>query len=274
MLKLDKCSRLLAAVLGVMLFAPSIASASGTISQSFITSTTKISPGTILSLTSSANTVQPATNTGAPEALIGVAADQPLLQLSNSGQPSVQVAVGGTVEVLVSNINGPVSVGDKITASPLTGIGMKAVDPGEIVGTAQANLNSTTTVSQPAKNHSGKTITVKVGLIPVAINVEYYSETSGGTLSAFVPSILQNIADTISGKPVAPLRVLIGTVILFLGSITVIVALNTAIRSGIISIGRNPLAERALRNGLLDVILAALGILMITSLIAYAVLTA
>jgi hypothetical protein len=76
----------------------------------------------------------------------------------------------------------------------------------------------------------------------------------------------------VAGKPVAPVRVLLSLVVLLLGSIVVIVMLNSAIRTGIISIGRNPLAGPALRRGLVDVILAALGIMLIAGLTVYALL--
>jgi hypothetical protein len=259
-----------AALLGASLL-PAGVSAAGAISVGYQT-TANITPGSILSLTSSArSSVEPATNTGHASALVGVAVSSPVLALSGTAA-NVQVAVGGIAEVLVSDINGPVSAGDKITASPITGVGMKAAVAGQIIGTAQSALSSVTTSSRSVKDLKGKATTVKAGLIPVAINVGYYSGSASGALSAFVPSFLQDLANTIAGKPVAPARVLFAFLILLLGFITVSVMLNAAIRSGIISLGRNPLAGSALRKGLVDVILAALGILLITGVIVYAIL--
>lgn len=253
---------------------PGVTWASNAIAQSYSTTATSIAPGTLLSLVGSGTgQVEPAHSTSDTTPLVGVATSQPLLELSTSGQKSVQVAVSGTAQALVSDINGPVAVGDKIAASPISGIGMKAVTSAEVVGSAEASLNSVHTVTQTVTDKTGKPITVKVGLVPLSVNVGYFSASSGGTLGAFIPPILQNLANTVSGKAVSPLRVLMCLLVLLLGSVTVIVMLNTAIRSGIISLGRNPLAGPALRKGLLDVILAALGILAAAFVIVYVILT-
>ena len=253
-----------------------IAAADGAISQSFLTSTANVAPGTLMSLAAAGgNKVEPATNTGSAKGLVGIAVNQPLVELAGNGQQNVLVAVGGTAEALVSDINGSVGVGDKITASPITGVGMKAVDTGQIVGTAQASLASVTTQSRTYTDRTGKANSVKVGLIPVSVNVEYYSASpSAATVSAYIPPILQNIANSVSGKQVSPLRVLIGALILLVGTITIVVMLGIAIRGGMISIGRNPLAERALRRGLLDVIIAAMGILLVSAVLVYAIIDA
>jgi hypothetical protein len=149
---------------------------------------------------------------------------------------------------------------------------MKAVSSAEIVGSAQAGLSSVHTVTQNVTDKTGASVKVKIGLIPIGVSIGFYSASSGGTLSEFIPPFLQNLANTISGKTVSPLRVLICLLVLIMGSIIVMVMLNTAIRSGIISLGRNPLAGAALRKGLVDVILAALGILAATFVVVYMIL--
>jgi hypothetical protein len=174
--------------------------------------------------------------------------------------------------VLISDANGAVRAGDKITVSPLAGIGMKALGSSEIIGTAQRSLSSTKTITEQAKGKDGNQITVHVGLVPVAINVVYYSSApSSGNVSAFVPPFFQNLANAVAGKSVSPLRVLLGSITLMLGFIAVMVMLYVAVRSGVISLGRNPLAANALRRGMVDVFFAALGVLMITGVIVAAV---
>jgi hypothetical protein len=262
-----------AVLLGWLAISPLSAMASGAISQSYTTNS-NVAPGSILSqVATNSASVEPATNTGQAITLVGVAVNQTLLELSSTSQHGVQVAVSGTAETLVCDINGSVKAGDKITASPLTGVGMKAIDSGQIIGTAQQSLSSVSTVKHTVADHTGKTTSVLVGLIPVTVNVEYFSASAGGSLSAFVPPFLQNLANAISGKQVSPLRVLLSVLIVLFGFITVIVILNAGIRSGLISLGRNPLAERALRKGLVDVALTALGALLVIALIVYAILT-
>ncbi|HUB93824.1 MAG TPA: hypothetical protein VMB52_04955 [Verrucomicrobiae bacterium] len=259
----------------LMLSTAPVAAQGGAISQAYQTSTSGINQGVLVSTVASGSTdVKPA-DTADASMLVGVAAEEPELELSSSGKSksSVQVVVGGSTEVLVSDANGAINAGDKIAVSPLAGIGMKATGAGEVVGTAQKALSSVKTVTQEAKGTNGQTITVHVGLIPVAINVVYYTAvSSGGTVSAYVPPFLQTVANTIAGKAVSPLRVLVGTVALLLGFFAVIIMLYVGVRSGVISLGRNPLAADALRRGMVDVLIAALGILVVTGVIVSAVI--
>lgn len=250
------------------------ASSSGGISQNYQTKTPGITAGELLSLSStSSSTVEPANSTSNVSRLIGVAADKPLLELSGKGTSSVQVVVGGTSSALVSDINGPIKVGDKITASPVSGVGMKAINSTEVVGIAQADLSSVQTVTRSVAGSNGKNVNIKIGQLPIAVVVEYYSvTTSSGTASSFVPPFLQSLANQLTGKQVSPLRVLFGMVLLLMGFAAVTFMLYVAIRSGIISIGRNPLAEAALRKGLVDVIIAALGVLIVTAVVVYGLL--
>jgi hypothetical protein len=247
--------------------------AGGAIAQSYPAASADIAAGTLLSLDRTSGKAGPAKSGDATAALVGVAVSQPLVQLSGTAQSMVQAAVGGTTQVLVSDINGDIKTGDKIAASPLEGIGMRAAVAGEIVGTAQANLASVTRTSREVTDKAGKKVTAHIGLIPVSVNVEFYSAGASGNLSSFVPSFLQNLADSIAGKAVSPLRVIIAVIILLIGTVTVIVMLSSGIKNGIISLGRNPLAEHVLIKGLVDIIISALGVLLITFVAVYAVLS-
>ena len=258
-----------------LLFIPQIVNAdSGAISQSYQTTSANLTEGTLLSLTNSGSSiVEPANSNYDVKNLIGIAASKPLVELSNGNSDSVQVVVSGTTDALVSDMNGPIMVGDKITASPVSGIGMKATDSTEIAGVSQANLSDQQTVTKYFATKNGKSIAVKIGLLPIAVGVEYYSDTaSQSALSSFLPPFLQSLANALTGKQVPPLRVLLGTIALLLGFVAVIVMLYVSIRSGIISIGRNPLAESALRRGIVDIIIAAIGVLIITMVVVYVVL--
>lgn len=251
----------------------SYAAGSSAISQNFTTQSNNISQGALVSLVAnSSNQVAPANTTNEAK-LVGVDASKPLLELSSTGSNSIHVVVNGSTDALVSNMNGAVNAGDKITASPVSGIGMKASVSSEIVGIAQDSLNAVSTVQKAVQTTNGKSQTIIVGLLPISVNVSYYSSASSqGTVSAFVPNFLQTVANAISGKQVSPLRVLIGAVSLLLGFISVTVILYASIRNGFLSIGRNPLAQKALRRGLVDVIMAGIGILVITVSIVYAIL--
>ncbi|HSX06755.1 MAG TPA: hypothetical protein VLG92_03480 [Candidatus Saccharimonadia bacterium] len=257
----------------ILLSPSSIATASSAISQSYQTDSGNITQGTLVSLTTSKSSLVTPASSSSAAALIGVATSKPLIELSNSGQGSVQVAVGGTVDAFVSDINGPVKAGDKVTASPISGIGMKATTASEIVGTAQANLSSTKTVTKTFTTTNGQKASVHVGLLPITVTVSYYSAAAPeASIASILPPFLQSIANTLTGKQVSPLRVLLGTCALLLGFIAATIMLYVAIRSQMISIGRNPLAESAIRKGLVDAIVAAIGVLLITIGVVYGVL--
>ncbi len=248
----------------------------GAISQGYQTSVSSISTGALVSLTASGSGQVELAKASNAAHLVGIAAEASTLELSTaSGQHTVQVVVGGSAEVLVSDANGAVKTGDKVTVSPLAGIGMKATGSGEVVGTALKPLSLVKTVVQQAKGADGQNVTVHVGLVPVAVSVVYYSAVSSvGTVSAFVPPFLQNVANAVAGKVVSPLRVLIGTIALLLGFLAVTIMLYVGVRSGVVSLGRNPLAADALRRGMVDILIAALGVLIVTGVIASAVILA
>lgn len=270
------CGRSLAVLLALAgtLIAPVGLASAEAISHSYATSSDNISKGALLSLVASGSSkVEPADSATNGGNLVGVAADEPLLSLSSGNERSTQVVIEGTTEVLVSDLNGDIRAGDKVTASPLSGIGMKVGDAAEIVGTAQADLSKVKTVVRRVTGQDGRPRDVKVGRLPVAVNVTYYSSGRDDTgLSAFVPSFLQSLANTVAGEPVPPHKVLISFVTLFLGFAIVIVMLQAAIRGGVISIGRNPLAYGKLRRGMIDIIIASIAILVLSAVAAYGLL--
>src|SRR5665213_1163523 len=65
------------------------------------------------------------TSNGSNLAGVALATNQSLLAV-NPNQGTVQVATSGSVDVLVSNVNGNIVPGDYIAVSPFNGVGMKA----------------------------------------------------------------------------------------------------------------------------------------------------
>jgi hypothetical protein len=245
------------------------------ISQGFKTSTSNISPGSLVSVVASGQNVVSTANSTNVTKLVGVAGSKPLLELSNSGENNLQVVVGGSAETLVSDLNGAIRVGDKITASPLSGIGMKAISSSEIVGTAQADLATVPSIKQMVKKRDGSSASIHIGRLPVEINVAYYTVSqSQVSPTSYLPPFLQNLANATLGREVSPLRVLVGALALLLGFIAAMVMLYSSVRSNIASIGRNPLAQHALRKGFVDVVIAAIGVLVITVIATYTILAA
>lgn len=204
------------------------------------------------------------------EKLIGVVSDEPLIELSKTTS-GVQVVTSGLTMALVSDINGEIKAGDRITPSPIRGVGMKASQSVMTVGTAQSKLQLDKAETRYIADINGKEVAVRIGLVPVQVNVAFYSPEKKG--SSFVPSFLQNLANTVAGRAVSPARVLIAALIVLLLFTSVIVLLYSSVRSSIISIGRNPLSENAVRKSLVQVSLMVAGLLLCMVGLTFLVLT-
>jgi len=75
--------------------------------------------------------------------VVGVVSSQPFLTLSQK-ENGAPLALSGIVPVNVSNENGAILAGDFITASSVPGVGMKATEPGTVIGKALEDFNGKT----------------------------------------------------------------------------------------------------------------------------------
>jgi hypothetical protein len=234
-------------------------SATSFISQSY-SSSSDLALSSLVSLKSdSSDEVIPATHENA-DSLLGVvvSANTSSLSLINNLSNQVQIATSGTLRVLVSDINGPISRGDFITASPITGVGMRATNNARIVGVAQGPIEGATT--ETIKSSDNTEQTVIIGEVPVLVNVSSYFKQPDKTL---IPSTIQNIANAVAGRNVNTLPIIISAGIFVVSLIVAVIIIYSMIRNAIISVGRNPLSQSAVyRNviqmsGLVILILAA-----------------
>jgi hypothetical protein len=246
------------------------AQGASSIAQGFQTKDSGVVSGAIVSLKDSTpNTIELATP-GNVQNIIGIAGNKSLIELSN-GTGTVQVVTDGTTSALVSDINGEVKTGDRITASPISGVGMKATASGVVVGTAQANLSGVTTHAQQVTDKKGKTVTVKIGSIPVQVDKVFYQAPNDD--NSFLPPVLTDFASSVAGHAVSPVRIVAASLLVTLLFITVAILLYSSVRSSIISIGRNPLSEQAVHKSLLEVGLTIVGVLVFTVIVVYLILT-
>jgi hypothetical protein len=228
--------------------------------------------GALVSLKKNSTNVAQLATTSNSSALLGVADSRALITISQGAQEA-EVVLNGTTTAFVSDINGTVHSGDKITPSPIAGVGMKATDAGQIVGTAQASLTSVKQSEQSITDKQGTTHTVKVGVVPVQVSVGYYAGLQdSGLLASVLPPAVLHLANGIAGQQVSPVRVLISLFALAFGFVIAANMLQSAARAGMISVGRNPLAKQALIRQLIDISLTALGVMILTGLVMYIVL--
>jgi hypothetical protein len=257
----------------VMIAASGVAGAqsqqSNAISRGFAASGQDIVQGALVSTKAdNSSTVELATVESAGR-LAGIVSKTALVELSGATTNETQVILSGIALGLVSDINGEIRAGDKITASPIEGVGMLADSDAQIVGTAQSDYKPTDSQSKTIKDKSGKDHAVHIGTVPLHIGISYYVAPT----SQFVPPFLQSIANTIAGRPVSFMRILLSCVLLLLAFGSIFVLIYTSVRSGIISLGRNPLAANAIQRGLVGVIVIVLLVAAVALLGVYLILT-
>jgi hypothetical protein len=255
------------ALLLIVLSPLAYAQSNSAIAQSFKPDTSQgdIVAGALVSTKDDKNTVALAT-LGTANRLVGVVDDNPLVSISEGGK-EVDVVLSGTTSVLVSDMNGAIKSGDKITISPVAGVGMKATTDGQIVGTAQNDFKSSD--SQTVNDREGKSHEIQLGYVRAQIGIAAYQAPG----SDFLPPFIQNTANSIAGRPVSIIRVLICSTLLILGFTTVIILVYTSVRSAMTSLGRNPLAAKAIRRGLYQVCAVSLVVVGGTLLASYLILT-
>lgn len=199
-----------------------------------------------------------------------IAPENSLLSLTNGSDNETQVATTGEVQVLVSDMNGTVKRGDHITASPIAGVGMKTTTNARVIGIAQGDVADSDTEKQTYKDSTGAEKTVKITTVPVQVNISYYFKEPDKTL---VPSALQNVANSIAGREVSTMPILISTAIFTVTIIVVVAIVYSMIKSSIISVGRNPMSQSAVYRGLIQISALVLGILAVGVVAIYLVLT-
>lgn len=253
----------------VSLLMTAVVSAVTTISQGYTTDE-PLPLGSIVSLekTNADRVISSTTNNA--DRILGIVInnDSSLLSVTNSTKKQVQVATSGTVPVLISDINGEVHAGDHITASPLSGVGMKATANVRIVGIAQSGIQGAR--KETYKDKAGAEHTVTLGQVPVMVNVAYFFKEPEKTV---VPTALQNVANSLAGKEVSTLPILLSAGVFLIMLIVVSSIIYSMIHSSIISVGRNPMSQGAIYRDLIQLSTLVLAILAVGLITIYFILT-
>ena len=254
---------------GLAVGLPLIANALTTITQGY-SSDEKIPAGSVVSLKKdTADQVIPST-TSSVDNMLGVVvnSENALLSVSNNEKEQTQVATSGTVIVLVSDINGKVKRGDHITASPVSGVGMKANGNVRVLGISQGDAVGDT--KQTYKDSEGKEQTLILSQVPVLINVAYYFKEPEKTL---IPSSIQSVANALAGREVSTVPILVSGAIFLTMIIVVVSIIYSMVRNGIISVGRNPMAQSAVYRNVIQMSALVIMILGVGVTAIYLVLT-
>lgn len=233
--------------------------------------------GTIVQLTDKdSNRVKVATQSE-QQNMFGVTVDRNQLSvtLSSEGlQNQTYVAVSGTYNVLVSTQGGAIAPNDYVALSSVNGIAMKAgTEEKTVFGRAAAGFDGKgvtlgkTTLKDTGGNENKE---VFIGMIPVTIDIK--SNPNEKSTKVQVPEVLERIGQAIAEKEVSPIRVYISMAITAISLVAAIAVLYSGVRSGVISIGRNPMSKKSIFRALLEVILTSLLILIIGLFAVYLLL--
>ncbi len=259
---------LAALVFGSLVVAHSVYAVTS-LSQGYLT-TGDIPIGSVVALEKNSTDSVAAASTETTDGIIGVAINDgsSLLTLNNGGKASVQVATNGVTPTIVSDCNGKIEPGDQITASPLKGVGMKATANAKVVGTAQGTMTGTD--KQKVEGAVCENTEVTLGQVPVLVSISYHYRQPEKTI---IPASLQNLANTVAGKKVSTLPVILSSALFIVTIIVVSVIIYSIIRSSIISIGRNPMAQSAVYRNVIQLSTLVLAILGVSVIAIYLILT-
>ena len=233
----------------------------------------KLSLGSIVSLKSGTTDQVVASTNNNVNSLLGIVIDagNSALSISSGRDNEVQVATSGTIDILVSDVNGKISYGDQITASPIAGVGMKANSNVRVIGTAQGDLiGSAGSKETPYTDSDGLKHTALIGQVPIIVNVAYFSKEQEKTI---IPQAIQNVANALAGRSVSSLPILISAGIFVITMIVVVSIIFSMINGSIISVGRNPMSQSAIYRGIIQLSALVLAIISVAIISIYLVLT-
>lgn len=145
------------------------------------------------------------------------------------------VLSSGKAYVLVSSVNGAIGVGDYITSSKTAGVGQKATKSGYILGSSLEEYKE----GDPQK----------IGKVLVSLSVKPAVLKKGAEAN-----LLQMIKDGVEGafeSPLSALRYVVSGLIVSVVFIFGFIHFGRIAKSGVESIGRNPLASRAIQMGVI-----------------------
>jgi hypothetical protein len=185
------------------------------------------------------------------------------VSIANDGQ-GVFVATTGQYEVFVNTQNGPVNPGDYIAVSAISAVGMAAGDTEMyVIGRALTAFDGSKDVISTSEltDSKGQKQQVSIGKVQIAIGVARNPLLKGEDPN--VPEFLRKATEAIAGKPVDAVRIYVGILIFGITTFISSSLMYGGIRSGIISIGRNPLGKKSIIRGMLQVIITGIIVFVI-----------
>ena len=197
------------------------------------------------------------TNTAYDPAVYGVISQTPSIAIDNLDALNPKPVISsGKVLVRVTTQNGQIKVNDFITTSKVAGVGQKATLNGYIVGTAlEAYAESDTQ---------------KIGKILVSIEPRY-----NGTFVGIRSNLIELLKDAKNAyvlTPLVSLRYLLAAGISIVSFVLGFIYFGRVAKTGVESLGRNPLAGRLISIGIVFNLVLTVTIILVGLVLAYLIL--
>ncbi len=202
-------------------------------------------------------------NNGALIDGVVIASNDSLLAVDPSNT-TIQVATSGTVNTLVSTLNGDISVGDRISVSPFNGVGMKSLPGSHVIGLSETAFNSSVSGASKQVVHDkyGKASDIWLGYVQVSIAIG----TDNSTSNTQQLNSLQKLAKNLTGRTVSTIRVATSMAIAIATVLVLAILVYASIYGSIMSVGRNPLAKYTIFRTLGSVLGMALLVASVASI--------
>lgn len=171
----------------------------------------------------------------ADSTMFGVIDETPPAYIDDAGAVNGKpVVTSGVAAVMASNTEGEIQAGDFVTSSEIPGVLVRANNNGYVMGIAQENLVS---------GADGR------GLIAVYINIHF--ETELANVRSNLMEVLQQSRKSLAFAPLDSLRYFLSAVMVLLSFILGFIYFGKTSASGVEAIGRNPLAQKQIRSGVI-----------------------
>lgn len=228
-------------------------------SRAYYTIDTSVRSGMLVSLTKNTEVVEPSSDKNVSTLLGVVGSAQTDFDVKKD---QVSVQTDGIVDTIVTTVAGDIRVGDHIGPSSIVGLGAKVNESGWSVGIAQQSLDAHTksAVKSTVTDSLGVKHEVYVTTIPVSVHVAYFNAKQQPVKQA-IPNRIQSLADSIAGKRVSQVAIVLGFLLLLAGFAIAGIIVNAAVKNGIQSIARQPLARQEISKRMIQSFAMASGIL-------------
>ena len=240
------------------------------IARGYTSDDTALQTGMVVALSNEGSSkVERATQTNT-DRVVGIVTTYDNASVTVASENSrILVESEGEVQAYVNDLSGAVKQGDLLVLSPLKGVLMKGSDNtgARVIGIAAETVTPETEGSVYILDQGDAKNTT---IAKIKVNINRLGSTNGAAQQD--ESALAKLGQSIVGKDVGEIRVLIALILFVIVLIAEGGIIYGAVSSSIIALGRNPMARQIIRREMIQVVLVALGVLFAGLGAVYAVL--